>query len=218
LEENNREEKRKSAVKVKLRTDLENLPGTPCEISSDTILSVDILAAYEDKKGNLQFDQASFVEGEDSYIKAARRRLLQERRSESPSNETNEQSRHCENNTPIESVLPTNVTPQPDNQPQVSTVNDGDIPLTEQEQEVLSKISERRRNQIKKILQAIKDKRFQAKAIPDNGKSILSDYCREKWTDLFGIGPDPFKCAWKVARQHELVRMAHHEKYTKGRV
>jgi hypothetical protein len=77
LEDDSREEKRQLSIKIALKTELENLPGVPCEISSNTFLSVDILAAFEYKKGTLRFVQDPFVPGEDSYITSARRRFLQ---------------------------------------------------------------------------------------------------------------------------------------------
>lgn len=74
----------------------------------------------------------------------------------------------------------------------------------------------KRERQIRAIVAAVAEQGYDALNIPTGGKTTLRKQCQELSPTLFGVGPDPFDDAWKVAIAcvPPRLRMADHDKFT----
>lgn len=72
----------------------------------------------------------------------------------------------------------------------------------------------KREKQIQSIENCVDALGYQRLAIPDGGKKILMNKCKEENPKLFGAGDDPFLDSWKRAVKEKRIRMKNYQKYS----
>jgi len=71
----------------------------------------------------------------------------------------------------------------------------------------------KREKQIRAIEMLADNLGYKRLAIPDGGKKLLMEKCKEVYPTLFGVGDDPVKDSWSDAVKGKRIRMENHESY-----
>lgn len=120
---------------------------------------------------------------------------------------------HTDNPAQIEILHPSS--PSPSIIQQIAPNNEVEVepatPFDEKAEAGLTK----REKQIRVIEKLADELQYPRNAIPVGGKKILMHECKEKRSDIFGAGDDPFLEAWQLAVDTKRIRMKHHESYAR---